>query len=141
MKSPRFAMLLGALSLSLLISGCGPGRLHILIPDFVAKGVDGIRLFRVAAGGGLQAAGRIEFRGLSSSAGKLEMRYAQLVPGRAPWGPLVASAKRPATGQLELELAFYNPGPAAFFRFATYNEKGTSRPSASKLYVGAAASQ
>ena len=130
----RFAAV-AALSLSLLLTGCGPGRLHILIPDFVANGVDGLRLFRVTAGGGLQAAGRIEFGGVTNTASGLQMKYTQFVPGREPWGPIVAAMKRPASGQVSLEMAFYNPAESGYFRFASYNERGTSKLAAGQIYV------
>jgi hypothetical protein len=136
MKSIRFAALLGALSLSLVLSGCGQGRLHILIPDFVAKGVDGIRLYRMAPGGVLQLEGRISFVALRSTSGGLQLEYTQNVPGHNTYGPLIARATRPRTGQLQLEMAIYNPGAPGQFRFATFNERGTSRPAAGSIYIG-----
>ena len=134
MLASRFAAV-GVLSLSLLLTGCGPGRLHILIPDFVVNGVDGLRLFRVAEGGGLQAAGRIVFGAVTTTASGLQMQYTQLVPGREPWGPVMAAMQRPASGQVSLEMAFYNPGAPGYFRFASYNERGTSQPAAGQIYV------
>jgi hypothetical protein len=109
----RLAAVAGALSLSLLLSGCGYGRLHIRIPDFVANGVDGIRLFRLVDGG-LQSAG------LST-----------------PWGPLTAIVKRPASGQVDLELSLINAGAPGYFRFASYNEKGTSPLADGRIYIQA----
>jgi len=136
MLASRFAAV-GALSLSLLLSGCFPGRLHILIPDFLANGVDGLRLFRVVDSGGLQAAGRVEFGEITTTAGVMQMEYTQIVPGKNAWGPLVATVTRPAPGQLELEMALVNPGTPAFFRFASYNERGTSALAAGEIYVAA----
>ncbi len=134
MLASRFAAV-AALSLSLLLTGCGPGRLHILIPDFVVNGVDGLRLFRVTASGGLQAAGVIVFGAVTTTPTGQQMQYTQHVPGRAPWGPVVAGVKRPKSGQVELEMAFYNPGTPGYFRFASYNERGTSKVAAGQVYV------
>jgi hypothetical protein len=134
MLASRFAAV-AALSLSLLLTGCGPGRLHILIPDFVASGVDGLRLFRVTENGGLQVVGRIVFGAVTTTATGLQMQYTQFMPGRTPWGPVVATMKRPATGQVALEMAFYNPGAPGYFRFASYNERGTSNPAAGQIFV------
>ena len=122
----RFAALASAAALSFLLSGCGPGRLHILIPDFLPSQVKGLRLFRVLENGGLQAAGRIRFGALTIGPDGWELEYTQIVPGQAAWGPLTANVRRPARGQLELEMAFYNAGEPSFFRFASYNENGSS---------------
>jgi hypothetical protein len=135
MKLPRFAALLVALSLSLSLFGCSPGRLHILIPDFIKNGVDGIRLYRIADGGGLKLAGRIAFGRLRSTVNGLELVYTQIVPGHNSFGPLVARAKRPRLGQLELEMLVYNPGHTGRFRFATYNERGKSKLADGVLYL------
>lgn len=134
MLASRFAAV-AALSLSLLLTGCGPGRLHILIPDFVASGVDGLRLFRATPGGGLQAAGRVVFGGVTITASGLQMKYTQIIPGQKPWGPVMAAMKRPARGQVSLEMAFVNAGAPGYFRFASYNERGTSKLAAGQIYV------
>lgn len=137
MKLPRFVALLGALSLTLSLAGCSYGRLHILIPDFVKNGVDGLRIFRLTTTGTLQPAGRIVFGTLRNTANGLEMEYTQVVPGHNTYGPLVARAKRPRVGQLELELPVHNPGAPARYRFASYNERGVSRPTEGSVYVAA----
>jgi hypothetical protein len=128
MKLPRFAAL-AALCLSLTLLACTPGRLHILIPDFLASSVDGLRLYRVLDGGSLKLEGRVVFGLLKRTAQGLELEYTQIVPGQKTYGPLVARATRPTLSQLELEMVLFNPGPGGRFRVATYNEKGTSRPS------------
>lgn len=131
----RLAALAGALCLSLMMSGCSYGRVHILIPDFVANGVDGVRLFRMVDGG-LQAAGRVAFRKLTTTTSGLVMEYVQIVPGYSePFGPLQAIAKRPRTGQLELELSLLSGGQAGRFRFATYNENGRSPIADGEVYL------
>jgi len=135
MIASRLAAVLGALSLSLLIFGCDSGRLHILIPDFIASGVDGLKLFRVATNG-LQSAGRVEFGKIVTTATGQQMEYTQIVPGKAAWGPLMARVTRPRSGQLELELALFNDERPAFYRFASYNEKGTSALADGEIYVG-----
>jgi hypothetical protein len=138
-KLPRFVALLGAVSLSLALTACSSGRLHILIPDFVKNGVDGLRLYRVMDKGMLQLAGRITFGRLRTTANGLEMTYTQVVPGHNSYGPLVARATRPRTGQLQLELPVYNPGAPTRFKFASYNERGTSRVTSDSIYVAGGA--
>jgi hypothetical protein len=137
MIASRFGAVLGALSLSLLMLGCGNGRLHILIPDFIASSVDGLRLFRVVADGGLQAAGRVVFGPVTTTSTGQQMEYTQIVPGQATWGPLMARMTRPASGQVELEMVLFNAGAPAFFRFASYNENGASPITDGQVYVGA----
>jgi hypothetical protein len=130
----RLAALACALALPLLLSGCTLRRLHILIPDFVANGVDGIRLFRVVDGG-LSAAGRVVFGPLTTTAEGLRIEYTQITPGRENLGPIQAVAEQPASGQLELELSLYNHFEAGYFRFATFNEKGMSPPTQDQLFL------
>jgi hypothetical protein len=135
MIASRFAAVLGALFLSLLMLGCESGRLHILIPDFVANGVDGLRLFRVVENGGLQKAGRVVFGPITTTATGLEIEYTQVL-GQTSWGPLMARVTRPASGQLTVEMALFNPEAPAFFRFASYNENGVSPLADGEIYVG-----
>jgi hypothetical protein len=131
----RLAALLFALSLPLLLAGCSLRRVHILIPDFVASGVDGIRLFRVLDDGTLERAGRVVFGPLTTTADGLRMEYTQLTPGKEPFGPLQAAAERPASGQLALELSLYNFFESGYFRFASFNEKGVSPVTRSQLFL------
>ncbi len=131
----RLAAVLCAVSLSLSLAGCGPSRLHILVPDFVASSVDGLQLYRVAENGRLRIAGSIVFGAITSTPNGLQMAYTQLVPGKPAWGPLQARVKRPGPGKLEIELAFFNAGEPAFFRFASYNERGTSRAADGEIYA------
>ena len=133
MKS-RFAAI-AALLLSLSLFGCTQARLHILIPDFALTSVDGLRVYRVLSGGSLQLAGRITFNALRSTAQGLELEYTQVVPDYGSYGPLVARATRPRPAQLEIEMVVYNPGDSGRFRFASYNETGTSRATEESLYV------
>jgi hypothetical protein len=135
MLASRFAAALGALSLSLLIFGCSNGRLHILIPDFIANGVDGLRVFRLVEGR-LQAAGRVVFGPIITTSTGQQMGYTQSMPGHAAWGPVMARVRRPANGQVELEMALFNAGAPAFFRFASYNENGDSPIADGEVYVG-----
>ena len=135
MIASRFAAVLGALFLSLLIFGCDTGRLHILIPDFVASGVDGLRVYRVVDKGGLQAAGRVEFGRIVTTASGQQMEVTQQIPGRTPIGPLMARVTRPKSGQLAIEMMLFNAGAPAYFRFASYNEKGTSPIADGDVYV------
>jgi hypothetical protein len=136
MKLPtRLASVLAALSLSLLLAGCETARLHILVPDFFPSGVDGLRLYRVLDGGALKGAGQIVFSGLTKTAQGLQVQYTQYATNGKAWGPLTAQLLRPATGQAELQLTIINPNAGGYFRFASYNEHGTSRPSTGQLYL------
>lgn len=135
MIASRFGAVLGALFLSLSLLGCGGGRLHILIPDFIANSVDGLRLFRVVESGGLQKAGRVVFGPITNTATGQQIEYTQVV-GQTSWGPLMARVTRPANGQLAIEIALFNPEEPAFFRFASYNENGVSPLADGQIYVG-----
>jgi hypothetical protein len=134
----RLAAVLTAFLLSVSLSGCGPGRLHILIPDFIASGVDGLQLYRIVEQGKLRAAGHVVFGAITSTPKGLQMAYTQLVPGKPAFGPLQANVKRPARGKLEIEMTFVNAGAPAFFRFASYNERGTSKVAKGEIYVAGA---
>ena len=123
MLASRFAAALAALSLSLLLSGCGTGRLHILIPDFIASGVDGLRLFRVVE----KAASRPRAASCSdaivTTATGLQMEYTQFMPGPAP--PGARDGAREAAGEAVRSSSRWRSttaGAPAFFRFASYNE-------------------
>jgi hypothetical protein len=132
----RFVLALTILALPLLLCGCGPTRLHILIPDFNAKGVDGLRIYRVGSGGALADAGYIAFGGIILTADGLQMQYMQYAPDKTTWGPLMVPVQLPGRGQVALEMAFLNRGTPGYFRFASYNEHGTSRPTVGQLFAG-----
>ena len=91
----RLALALTVLALPLLLCGCGPARLHILIPDFNAKGVDGLRIYRVGSGGKLADAGYIAFGGIILTADGLQMQYTQYAPDHTAWGPLMVPVELP----------------------------------------------
>jgi len=134
----RSTAALGALALSLWLLGCGgPARLHILIPDFVPAGVDGVQIYRVLDGGVLKKVGRVVFGGLKKTATGLQVEYSQLLPSGYLWGPLSATLVRPKPGQAQLQLTIVNPSVAGYYRFASYNEHGTSKPTAGELYLAA----
>ncbi len=135
MARTRLALALAVLALPLLLCGCGPVRLHILIPDFIAKGVDGIRIYRVGSGGALADAGYIAFGGIVLTADGLQMRYTQYAPDHTAWGPLMVPVELPG-GQVALEMAFLNRGSPGYFRFASFNEYGTSKPTVGQLSRG-----
>jgi hypothetical protein len=98
--------------------------------------------YRVKGDGTLRLDGRISFGALRRAKSGLHLEYTQSVPGYNTYGPLTATATRPRTGQLQLEMAVYNPGASGNFKFATFNERGTSKPSKRYLYlVGAQAAQ
>jgi hypothetical protein len=119
-----------------LLLGCVPARLHVLIPDFRPSGVDGLKIYLVSDSGGLQPVGRVVFGDIVWTPNGLAMQYTQLVPGRGTLGPLVAPAKQPAKGQLELELTLFHDGAPGRYRIASFNEYGTSPLASGTLYVG-----
>jgi hypothetical protein len=132
----RFVVALAVLAFPLLLCGCGPARLHILIPDFNAKGVDGLRIYRVGSGGALADAGYIAFNGIILTADGLQMQYTQYAPDKTAWGPLMVPVQLLGQGRVALEMTFLNRGPSGYFRFASYNEHGTSKPTVGQLFGG-----
>lgn len=132
----RILTALAAFALSLPLFGCGPTRLHILITDFSARGVDGLRLYRVEQGGTLVNAGTIAFGNIVLTAEGLQLEYTQYSPDNTVFGPLTVPVALRERGQVELELAFLNRGAPGYFRFASYNEHGTSQPTMGRVYSG-----
>ncbi len=130
----RFAAVLAVIALPLLLSGCTM-RLHILIPDFSAKGVDGLRLYRVGTGGRLAAAGYITFDRIILTAQGLQMQYTQFTPENTAWGPLMVPVEVPSPGQVALEMSLLNSGAPGYFRFASFNEHGTSKLALGQIYA------
>ena len=139
----RVGVTAAVLSISALLLACPLGRLHILIPDFVTSDVRGVRLYRVEEGSGrLVAAGSIQFLGFEThdKLGGETLAYRQLTSENTPWfGPLrtpvVRDPSQPAS--IEVELAFLNQLAAGWFKVASYNSVGTSRPSVSQTYIPA----
>ena len=71
------------------------------------------------------------------------LAYRQLTAEGDPWfGPLrthvVRDPSQPAA--LEVELAFLNQLPAGWFKVASYNPYGTSKPSSGQSFIAAAGS-
>lgn len=130
-------------AVSTLLLACPLGRLRVKIPDFATSDVRGVRLYRVDdATGLLSAAGTIQFLGIEASdGGSGEMlAYRQLTAEGDPWfGPLrtqvVRDPSQPAS--LEVELAFLNQLPAGWFKVASYNAVGTSKPSSGQTFIAA----
>ena len=102
MARNRFAVALATLVLPLLLSGCGPMRLHILIPDFATKSVDGLRLYRVGQGGKLADAGYIAFGSMVLTPDGLQLQYTQYTPENTVWGPLMVPMVLPAPGRFSM---------------------------------------
>ena len=129
-------------AVSALLLACPLGRLRVLIPDFATSDVRGVRLYRVDdATGQLAPAGSIQFLGIEVNDAIGEtLAYRQLTAEGDPWlGPLrttvVRNASQPAS--LEVELAFLNQLPAGWFKVASYNAYGTSKPSTSQSFIAA----
>jgi len=133
----RFALVLAAAVLSPTLFGCGPARLHVLIPDYIASDVDGLHLYRVGAGDALSDAGVIVFGGIILTTSGFQMQYTQ-VTGSTVFGPLLVPVSVPKPGQVQLELTFMNPGAPGYFRVASYNALGTSKPALGQVYAGGA---
>lgn len=139
----RVAATAAVFAVSALLLACPLGRLHVLIPDFASADVRGVRLYRVDdASGQLVAAGSLQFLGLEmdQALGGETLVYRQLTAAGDPWfGPLrtpvVRDASRPAA--LEVELAFSNQLPAGWFKVASYNAHGTSKPSSAQTFIPA----
>lgn len=137
----RAGVLLALFSLSTLLVACPLGRLRVRIPDFATSDVRGIRLYRVDdASGQLVHAGSIQFLGLETNEtlGGEVLAYRQLTAEGEPWfGPLRTPAVRDpeAPAALEFELAFLNELPSGWFKVASYNEIGISKPSSGQTYV------
>jgi hypothetical protein len=145
MRGNPFRVLVTAavFAVSALLLACPMGRLRVLIPDFATSDVRGVRLYRVDdATGQLAPAGSIQFLGIevNDALGGETLAYRQLSAEGEPWfGPLrtpvVRNASQPAA--LEVELAFLNQLPAGWFKVASYNAYGTSKPSTSRSFIAA----
>ena len=136
----RAAVTSAVCAISLWLLACPFGRLRVLIPDFTTSDVRGVRVLRVDdAGGRLVPAGSLQFLGIEADAQSGEMiAYRQLTAEGQPWfGPfrsvVVRHAERPTA--LEVELTFLNPLDAGYFKVASYNAVGTSRPSAGQSFM------
>ena len=138
----RSAVTAGVFAVSTLLLACPLARLRVLIPDFATSDVRGVRLYRVDASGQLAPAGSIQFLGIDATEalGGETLAYRQLTAEGDPWfGPLrtyvVRDPGQPAA--LEVELAFLNQLPAGWFKVASYNAYGTSKPSSNQTFVAA----
>jgi hypothetical protein len=137
----RAGVTLAVCAVSALLLACPIGRLRVRIPDFVTSDVRGLFLFRVDdTSGQLVAAGSIEFLGLEQSErhGGEVLIYRQRSAANEPsLGPLRTPVVRDpeAPAALELQLAFLNPLAPGWFKVASYNAVGASRPSTSQTFV------
>jgi hypothetical protein len=129
------------LLVSSMLLACPIGRLRMLIPDFETSAVRGIQLLRVEDGSGaLVDAGAIRFDALENDPAEGEVLvYRHLdVDGKLSLGPLRAPVVRnpDQPDAIQIELSFLNELPAGWFKVASYNGAGTSRPSSGQAYVG-----
>jgi hypothetical protein len=129
------------LLVSSMLLACPIGRLRMLIPDFETSGVRGIQLLRVEDGSGaLVDAGAIRFLGLENDSAEGEVLvYRQIdVDGKRWLGPLRAPVVRDPDQPeaIQVELSFLNELPAGWFKVASYNGAGTSKPSSAQVYIG-----
>jgi hypothetical protein len=136
----RAAATAAVLCIASFLLACPWGQLNVQIPDFFSSDVKGIRLYRVDdASGQLVDAGSIEFLAVERAAGGQEMlRYRQLSPeGEVTWGPVYTRVERSVEqpNGLTIRLGFVNQLPSGWFKVASYNLIGTSRPSASQTFV------
>ncbi len=137
----RAGVTLAVCAVSVLLLACPVGRLRVLIPDFATSDVRGVRLFRVDdVSGALVAAGSLEFIGLEPNerlGGELLVYRQRSAADEPTFGPLRSPVVRDpeAPAALEVQLAFVNPLAPGWFKVASYNALGTSRPSTSQTYV------
>jgi hypothetical protein len=138
----RAAVTAAVFAVSTLLLACPLGRLRVRIPDFATSDVRGVRLYRVDdVTGQLAPAGSIQFLGLETDdAGGEALAYRQLTAAGDPWfGPLRTVVGRDPSqpAALEVELAFLNQLPAGWFKVASYNAYGTSKPSSGQTFIAA----
>ena len=134
----RLASLSAALCLIFLVSGCRLTGLHVVIPDFSASTVQGVRVYRVDEGSGqLVDAGRIEFGTLRNTSQGLRISCTHIGPNGQTYGPMDAVVSRPASfpGGVDVRVPFVNSLPGGWFRVASYNAKGVSVPSADRVWA------
>ncbi len=134
----RLASLSAALCLIFLLSGCRLTGLHVVIPDFSASTVQGVRVYRVDEGSGqLVDAGRIEFGALTKTSQGERISCTHIGPSGQIYGPVDAVVSRPASypSGVDVRVPFVNPLPAGWFRVSSYNTKGASAPSADRVWV------
>ena len=109
------------------------------IPDYGTSDVRGVRVYRVDdATGELAAAGHIEFLAIEQVRGEEKLKYMQFSANGDPWfgpiyTPVIRDPARPAA--IEITLAMLNQLPAGWFKIASYNQYGTSPPSAGQAFV------
>lgn len=136
----RAAVTAAVFCISSFLLACPLGQLKLQIPDFFSSDVQGVRLYRLDdASGQLVDAGHIEFMGIERAANGDEIiSYQQLRPnGELAWGPIYTRIQRlPEHPEgIELQLGFVNQLSSGWFKVASYNLIGTSRPSASQVFI------
>ena len=135
----RAAVTAAVFCVSTLLLACELGQLKVRIPDFFTSNVQGVRLYRVDdASGQLVDAGYIEFVSVGTDAKGEFLEYTQYKPdGQPGWGPVYAPIERlpDQPNGIDVTLAFSNTLPSGWFKVASYNVVGTSRPSTSQTFV------
>jgi hypothetical protein len=136
----RAAVTAAVFCISSFLLACPWGQLNVQIPDFFSSDVQGIRLYRLDdASGQLVDAGHIEFLAVEKTQGGNEMlKYRQLSPeGEVTWGPVYTRVERipEQPNALAIRLGFVNQLPSGWFKVASYNLIGTSRPSATQTFI------
>src|SRR5688572_11974943 len=135
----RAALTAAVFCFSSLLLACELGQLRVRIPDFFSSDVQGVRLYRVDdATGELVDAGRIEFVSVGTSAQGEYVEYMQYTPdGQPGWGPVYAPIERlpDDPNGVDVTLGFSNTLPSGWFKVASYNLIGTSKPSSTQTFV------
>lgn len=133
----RLALLGTALSLCTLASGCRLTGLHVVIPDFAASSVRGVRVMRVESTGLLRDAGRVVFGTIRKTTQGERIPCTHIAPNGASFGPVDAVVTRPAGAPsgIDVRVPFSNPLSSGWFRVATYNTVAHSVPSANRIWV------
>ena len=138
-RSLRRALTTVLLCGSAFLLACPLGTLRVLIPDYVTSDVRGVRIYRVDdATGQLAGAGHIEFLGIEAGKDGEKMKYKQFNADGSPWfgpiyTPVIRDPGQPAA--IQVSLAMLNQLPAGWFKVASYNQYGTSPPSAGQTFI------
>jgi len=134
----RSAVTAAVICVSAFLLACPVGQLRMQIPDFFTSEVKGVRLYRIDdASGQLVDAGTIEFLKLEKRKDGELLKYEHVSTTGEVTGPLYTQAARIPTlpDGLEINLSFSNELPAGWFKVASYNLIGTSRPSTNQTFV------
>jgi hypothetical protein len=137
-RSFRLAVTAAVFCISAFLLACPVGQLRMQIPDYFTSEVKGVQLYRIDdASGQLVDAGKIEFLKLEKRKDGELLKYSHVSTSGEVTGPLYTHVTRNPSlpNGLEISLAFLNDLPAGWFKVASYNLIGTSRPSTNQTFL------